>query len=489
MLTAANHLGDVITGEFDVQAARDSSRGLVGLEKATDLIHDRLKATRLVAGRRRDRIAVHRIRHPRDRTAVLTRDLQERRKRLTDALRPHARDERQASLLTIRVDAINEAEHLIRRGRRAELDPNRVANTRQQLDVSALLVACPLPRPQEVSGGVVGLARPRIDTRHGRLVLEQQRLVGRIQVNVSKSLEVDARCTHELDRTVNILGQRLVARVGRVRHETLIPAVHLTQVRVAALREGADQVQRRGRVVIQRQEALRVRLTRLGGELEGVYGVATVAGQSDAVARFHIRRTRLGVLAGDTADLDDRQRGTVRQDDRHLQQRLNLQAHVVSRRLGEGLGAVSAHQDEGLAAGSRTHPRAQIVYLPGEHERRLAAQLRRHITEVLRVRVGRLLGSVQATPRVPGSALPGLGRPQTLGDAAGARLTHRLAAASGSDRRNHAERLTRRQARRSGRSRPSSRGTRGRRCRRACRPRCAGTGWPSGGRRPPRRGR
>ena len=162
---------------------------------------------------------------------------------------------------------------------------------------------------------------------------------------------------------------------------------------------------------------------------------------------------------------------------------------MVRRRLGEGLSAVPAHQDEGLAAGSRTHPRAQVVNLPGEHERRLTAQLRRHITEVLRVRVGRLLGGVQAAPRVPGSELPGLGRPQTLGDAAGARLTHRLAAASGSDRRNHAKRLTRRQARRSGRSRPSSRGTRAGRCRRAYRPRCAGTGWPSGDRRPPRRGR
>ena len=162
-------------------------------------------------------------------------------------------------------------------------------------------------------------------------------------------------------------------------------------------------------MVVQRQQALRVGLARLGRELEGVHGVAAVAGQRDTVARFHIRRTRLSVLAGDTADLDDRQRSAVRQDDRHLQQRLDLQAHMVRRRLGEGLGAVPAHQDEGLAAGSRTHPRAQVVNLPGEHERRLTAQLRRHVTEVFRVRVGRLLGSVQAAPRVPGSKLPGLG--------------------------------------------------------------------------------
>ena len=74
--------------------------------------------------------------------------------------------------------------------------------------------------------------------------------MGRIQVDVSKRLEVDARGTHELNRPVDVLRQRFVARVGRVRHETLIPAVNLTQVRITALREGADQVQRRGRVIV-----------------------------------------------------------------------------------------------------------------------------------------------------------------------------------------------------------------------------------------------
>ena len=162
-------------------------------------------------------------------------------------------------------------------------------------------------------------------------------------------------------------------------------------------------------MVVQRQKALRIGLARLGGELEGVHRIAAVARQRHAVTSLPIGGSRLGVLARDAADLDDRQRRAVREHDRHLQQRLNLQAHVIRRRLGEGLGAVSAHQDEGLAAGSRTHPRAQVINLTGEHERRLTAQLRRHITEMFRVRVGGLLSCVQAAPRIPGSTLPGLG--------------------------------------------------------------------------------
>ena len=101
----------------------------------------------------------------------------------------------------------------------------------------------------------------------------------RIQVHVAQRLEVDAGGTHELDRAVDVFGQRLVARVGRIRHETLVPPVHLTQIRVSALRESADQVQRRRRMVIQGQEALRVGLARLRGELKGVHRVAAVARQ------------------------------------------------------------------------------------------------------------------------------------------------------------------------------------------------------------------
>ena len=173
VLTAADHLGDIITGELDVQAARNSARCLVSLEEATNLIHDRLKTACLVAGRGRNRVAVHRIGHPRNRTAIFPRRFQQRRKRLADTSGTHTRNERQAPLLTIRVQAINEREHLVRRGRRTELDPNRVANARQQLDVSALLIARPLPRPQEVGRRVVRLSRARIDAGHRRLVLEQ----------------------------------------------------------------------------------------------------------------------------------------------------------------------------------------------------------------------------------------------------------------------------------------------------------------------------
>ena len=354
----ADHLGHVVTRQLHVQAAGNRARGLVSLEEATNLVHDRLKAARLVAGRRRDRVAMHRIRHPRDRTAILARGLKQRRQRLADAPRTHARDERQAPILTIRVQPVDEREHLVARRGRSKLDPNRITHAREQLDVSALLLARALPRPQEVSGRIVGLARARIDASHRGLILQEQGLVRRKQVHVAQRLEVDAGGTHELDRAVDVFGQRLVARVGRVRHETLVPAVHLTQIRVAALREGTDQVQRRGRMVVQGQEPLRVGLTRLGRELEGVDGVTAIARQRHAVSRLHGGRARLGVLTGDAPDLNDRQRRAVGEHDGHLQQRLDLQTHVVGRRLSERLRAVAPHEDERLAARRRTHPRA-----------------------------------------------------------------------------------------------------------------------------------
>src|SRR5690625_3864255 len=60
----AHDLGDVVTGELDVQAAGDGARIAVGVEEALDLGHDVFEPARLVAGVRGDRVSVHGIADP-----------------------------------------------------------------------------------------------------------------------------------------------------------------------------------------------------------------------------------------------------------------------------------------------------------------------------------------------------------------------------------------------------------------------------------------
>ena len=200
----------------------------------------------------------------------------------------------------------------------------------------------------ETSYGQLGAA---VDAGHRVLVLQDQRLVAGVEVDAVELVGVGADGLHEAQRPVDLGGHLLVlaADLG-AEHEVGVPGVHLAQVGVAAGDEGAHEVQRRGRGVVDLHEPLRVGHPGLRGELEAVDGVAAVGRQRDAVAGLEVRGARLGVLAGEPAQLHHGHRGGVRQHDGHLQQHAQLVAGVVGGDAGEGLGAVAALEQEGLAA-------------------------------------------------------------------------------------------------------------------------------------------
>jgi hypothetical protein len=67
LLGATDALGDVVAGELDVDAAGHRARGPVHLEEAFDLLDDVVEVAGLVARRRLEGVAVHRVAHPGDR--------------------------------------------------------------------------------------------------------------------------------------------------------------------------------------------------------------------------------------------------------------------------------------------------------------------------------------------------------------------------------------------------------------------------------------
>src|SRR5689334_6653319 len=66
LLAAADALGDVVTGELDVDAAGPGAEAAVHVEEALDLVDDVVEAARLVARGRLEGVAVHRVADPRD---------------------------------------------------------------------------------------------------------------------------------------------------------------------------------------------------------------------------------------------------------------------------------------------------------------------------------------------------------------------------------------------------------------------------------------
>ncbi len=82
--------------------------------------------------------------------------------------------------------------------------------------------------------------------------------------------------------------------------------MHVLEIGIAAMREGAQQVERRSRLAISHEHALRVGHARGFREIDAVDDVAAIARQFLAVLRLGRARAGLGELSGDAADLHDR---------------------------------------------------------------------------------------------------------------------------------------------------------------------------------------
>ena len=187
------------------------------------------------------------------------------------------------------------------------------------------------------------------------------------------ALEIEPAGLHEGERLGDAVGDRLVAvERARVLYKTEHPLMHAAEARVAAMREGAQQVQRRGRLVIGLDQPRRIGRARVPGELRAVDDVAAVARQLDIVAPLDRRRARLGELTGDPPDLHHRRGSREGQHHRHLQEDAEEVADRVRAVVLEALGAVAALEQESLPGRDARERFLQVARLAGKDERRKA---------------------------------------------------------------------------------------------------------------------
>jgi hypothetical protein len=203
-----------------------------------------------------------------------------------------------------------------------------------------------------------------------------------------------------VERPFDLARERFVALSGRgAGDELAVPRVHLRQIGEAALRERPQQVQRRSGLVVPLEEPLGIRYAGFRPRLVRMDDVPAEGRQLDAVHDLGLGRARLGELAGDTADLHDRQRGAVRQHRRHLQEHLQLLADPDRGDVAERLDAVAGVQQEGAALCNLAERGPERARFPGEDERRQAAQPLHDRGEGVVVRPGRLLARGNSAPR------------------------------------------------------------------------------------------
>jgi hypothetical protein len=121
-----------------------------------------------------------------------------------------------------------------------------------------------------------------------------------------------------------------------------------------------------------------------------VHDVAAVGRQAQRVDRG---AARLGVLAGDPADLDHRHARAIGQHDGHLQQGADRRADVRLGVVDERLGAVAALKQEGTTLGDGGQALVEAVDLRRQRHRRHALQHGAHVRHRRGVRPLGLLGS------------------------------------------------------------------------------------------------
>ncbi len=232
--------------------------------------------------------------------------------------------------------------------------------------------------------------------------------IGRAQLRMA--LEVEAAGLHEAERLGDAIGEfRIAARLRAVLDEAEHPVVYALQVGITAVGEGAQQVERRGRLAIGLDLPARIGRTRVRRERDVVDDVAAIARELQIAALLGRGRARLGELAGDAADLHHRRGRRERHHHRHLQKHAEEVADVVGAMLGEALGAVAALQQESLPCRDARQGFLQGARLACKHQRRKGRELLFDVGERLRVRIVRHLHDRLAAPTV--------GRPALLHDA------------------------------------------------------------------------
>ena len=240
------------------------------------------------------------------------------------------------------------------------------------------------------------------------------------ELGALECFEVCATRRHEVNRSINLTGQLLVPGVGRVLREALVPAVNFAKVGKAALGERANEIERCCRRVVPVDHAVGVGSARLRREVIPVDNVASVSGKRHAIACFGVARTRLGELPCHTSHLDDGHLRGIRQNDSHLQNRLDAVANLVGGCSGKGLGTIAALKQKCVPSSRVGEPGAQCVNFTGKNQRGKSSEGctgARHFVAILPVR---LLLNGQVTPCVEAGKGGGVCR------GSGLRITHRF---------------------------------------------------------------
>ena len=250
----------------------------------------------------------------------------------------------------------------------------------------------------------IPIAGGGIDAGQRLFVAEQQRLVRGVEFGLAdlrRGVGGQAAGRHEIESFGQAPGEVLVTVAqGAVGDEAEIPALHLMEIGIAALGEGAQQIEGRGGLAIDLHQTLGIGLARGGLEFHAVDHIAAIGRQRHVADRLGIGGARLGELAGEPAHFPPRTFRAEGQNDGHLQQNAEGIADIIGVKFREALGAIAALQEKRLALAGIGQFGPEIARLSGENQRRRVTQARFGLLQKRRIGPVRLLQDRQLAPPV-----------------------------------------------------------------------------------------
>jgi len=219
-------------------------------EKAPYFGQDSVKWPSFVATVGLDDIAVHRIARPDDGMAFPLHGPDERGQAAFDLVVPEARNQRHPPWLTPRIKRVEHFQKRIWSERGAAFHTDRIADTAQKLDMGRSLKTRPVANPQEMRAGIIPVASQAVLPGQALLIRQQQRFVAGVKgcgFELRHSVRIDPARFHEGQRLADTVGHFLEFFCPRAAcHEIVGPAMYLLEIGVAASRESAKQIERRG---------------------------------------------------------------------------------------------------------------------------------------------------------------------------------------------------------------------------------------------------
>ena len=286
-LRPAQTLGHILAGHLQMDPAGMDALGLGHIDEPPHLAENPFEGAGLVAVAGLQRIAVHGVDRPDHPFALGLHRLHQARQSLADLVHAEATDQGQPAGRVVGIEHIDQTQQVLGLHGRTAFQADRVSDAARELDMGPVQLSRTLTDPDHMGGGVEPFAGPPVEAGQGTLEVQQQGLVAGEDLDpaqVRMALGRDPDGLHEGQGLGDLVGQLAVfVAIGAVGGEPHGPAMDVVEVGIAAAGEGPEQVQRRGRLIVGAQQALRVRDAFLRGEGHAVDDVAAIAGQFDAV--------------------------------------------------------------------------------------------------------------------------------------------------------------------------------------------------------------